>query len=61
MLTKHKCHLFFDQDCDFPEETKIPELRPHADVDVMEFLGLKRATKIDKGKETTGKEEESKP
>jgi hypothetical protein len=55
-------HLFLNQDCDFPEETTVPELRPHADVDVMEFLGLKRAKGINTGKDTAVKnEEESKP
>jgi hypothetical protein len=55
-------NLFVNQDCDFPEETTVPELRPHADVDVMNFLGLKRAKGINTGKDTADENhEESKP
>lgn len=62
MLNHMENRLSLNQDCDFPEETTVPELRPHADVDVMDFLGLKRAKGINTGKDTTLKsEEEPKP
>jgi len=34
------------QDCDMPEAMQTPEVRPHEEVDVMEFLHLKRAKHI---------------
>lgn len=34
------------EDCDFPEDTVVPEMRPeshkHPEVDVMDFLNIKR-------------------
>eukprot|EP00534_Pseudo-nitzschia_fraudulenta_P002193 CAMPEP_0201115892 /NCGR_PEP_ID=MMETSP0850-20130426/308_1 /ASSEMBLY_ACC=CAM_ASM_000622 /TAXON_ID=183588 /ORGANISM="Pseudo-nitzschia fraudulenta, Strain WWA7" /LENGTH=99 /DNA_ID=CAMNT_0047379807 /DNA_START=249 /DNA_END=548 /DNA_ORIENTATION=- len=33
------------EDCDFPEDTLLPEIRPesHNEINVMEFLNIKRA------------------
>jgi hypothetical protein len=35
----------FPQDCDFPEDALLPEIRPesHTEINVMEFLNIKRA------------------
>jgi hypothetical protein len=45
------------QDCDFPEDVRVPEIRPEShpeEINVMEFLNIKRA------KSVMGKEEKSK-
>jgi hypothetical protein len=33
----------FFQDCDFPEDALLPEIRPESQINVMEFLNIKRA------------------
>ena len=43
--------MLVEKDCDMPEAVKIPEVRPHAEVDVRAFLNIKRAKKIDEKKE----------
>ena len=52
---------YFSKDCDMPEHLKVPGNRPEeaeADaVDVMEFLNLKRAPKLEK----TGGEKDVSP
>jgi len=35
------------QDCDMPDDLKMPGNRHAEDVDVMEFLNLKRAASVD--------------
>lgn len=43
--------LFFAQDCDMPENLKVPGNRQEGgveDVDVMDFLNLKRAPSVKK-------------
>jgi len=36
------------EDCDFPEDTQLPGIRPESqqDIDVMEFLNIKRVVDI---------------
>lgn len=58
MLHTNSLSLYFLccllQDCDYPEDLTVPETRPEAGVDhvdVMGFLGLKRAAPVGKKKE----------
>lgn len=49
--------FFISQDCDFPEDTKLPDMRPesHPDegISVLEFLNIKRAKDVKKEKKET--------
>ena len=51
MMSTYLTHLFCAQDCDMPAALSSPDARPEAgvdQVDVMEFLGLKRVDSLSK-------------
>jgi hypothetical protein len=54
----------FYQDCDMPEGLKAPETRPEAgvdQVDVMNFLGLKRAESLSVSSDPADSDEDASP
>lgn len=46
MLYMLKNNIIFEKDCDMPEATSHPGHEGVEDVDMMEFLGIKRAKAI---------------